>query len=212
MNNLDIIILFIVAISALMSISRGFIREVLSIVGWVVGSALVVTFLPIVMPFSTEHITDETTAKIITSVGIFGAFMLFWMFFSSGTASKIKASKLGNIDKVLGLFFGLFRAFLLIILVYILVGLVYPKEEMPKTFKESKYFTIAGSFAEPIQKLIPKSTFEKLKKSTEDKQEEIKKEVNEKVKETIKEEIEKETEEKQSPENIGDLISDLGLE
>ena len=38
LNNLDIIILIILGLSALIALSRGLIKEVLSIIGWVLGS------------------------------------------------------------------------------------------------------------------------------------------------------------------------------
>ncbi len=223
MNNLDIIIIFIVAVSALISINRGFIREVLSIVGWVIGAILVATFLPIALPFLSEHINSEGTARVVGAFGIFGAFMIFWMIFSSSIASKIKASKLGNIDKGLGLFFGLFRAFLLVVLMFILVGFVYPKkEDKPEIFEESKYFAIAGSFAEPIEKLIPKSTFKKLEEKSKEmsqaKKEEPKKEEPKPSKEAPKEKAaikvlkESVKEVAPAPQNIEDLIGELGLE
>ncbi len=228
MNNLDIIIIFIVAVSALISINRGFIREVLSIVGWVIGAILVVSFLPIAMPFLREHFSSEGSAKIVGSIAIFGAFMIFWMIFSAGIASKIKASKLGNIDKGLGLFFGLFRAFLLIVLLFIMVGFVFPEDDnKPDIFKDSKYFEIAGSFAEPIEKLIPKATLEELEQaakqtpSKEDKKIEVIQEPEKEAKpapkkrekaalRVLKEHVDEAKGNK--PQNIEDLIGELGLE
>ena len=38
LNNLDIIILFVIGISALIALSRGLVKEVLSIIGWVLGT------------------------------------------------------------------------------------------------------------------------------------------------------------------------------
>ena len=65
-------------------------------------------------------------------------------------------------DRVLGLFFGLLRAFLLVILLNILIGWIIPPESQPDMFKQSKYFQLAGSFAEPIEKLIPQSARDKV--------------------------------------------------
>ena len=47
LNNLDIIILIILGLSALIALSRGLIKEVLSIIGWVLGSAAVIYLLPV---------------------------------------------------------------------------------------------------------------------------------------------------------------------
>ena len=42
LNNLDIIILFVIGISALIALSRGLVKEVLSIIGWVLGTIAVI--------------------------------------------------------------------------------------------------------------------------------------------------------------------------
>ena len=41
LNNLDVVILIITAISALIALCRGLIKEVLSIVGWIFASVTV---------------------------------------------------------------------------------------------------------------------------------------------------------------------------
>ena len=47
MNSLDIAILIIVAISALIALGRGLIKEVLSIIGWVLAIIAVIYLMPI---------------------------------------------------------------------------------------------------------------------------------------------------------------------
>ena len=42
MNNVDVIILFVVGISGLIALSRGLVKEVLSIIGWVLGTIAVI--------------------------------------------------------------------------------------------------------------------------------------------------------------------------
>lgn len=53
LNNLDIIILFVIGISALIALSRGLVKEVLSIIGWVLGTIAVnLYFAPCSLPFA----------------------------------------------------------------------------------------------------------------------------------------------------------------
>lgn len=52
LNNMDIAILVIVGISALIALGRGLVKEVLSIVGWVLAGAAVIYLLPILNPFT----------------------------------------------------------------------------------------------------------------------------------------------------------------
>ena len=55
------------------------------------------------------------------------------------------------------------RAFLLVILLNILISWMMPKDRQPETFKNSRYFQLAGEFAKPIENLIPKETLDTIR-------------------------------------------------
>lgn len=166
LNNLDVIILIIVGISALIALSRGLIKEVLSIVGWILACAAVIYLLPILTPIALVYIKSPTMAGIVTSLFILIVFLICWILLTGNLVGKVRNSKLGNIDRLLGLFFGILRACLLVILVYIMVSWIQPKDKWSDTFKESKYFNIAGDFAKPIENLIPEDTLEAIRNKT----------------------------------------------
>ncbi len=162
MNGLDIFIIIVVLISALIALNRGLIKEVLSIIGWFFGVVAVIYLLPYVQPLMENHIESELMAIIASVFTILILFFVIWIYLTSFVIGKVRESKLSGMDRVLGLFFGVLRAFLLIILFNILIGWIMPKESQPELFKQSKYFQLAGSFAEPIEKLIPRSAKEKV--------------------------------------------------
>lgn len=168
LNNLDVIILIVVAISALIALSRGLIKEVLSIVGWVLGCAAIIYLLPFLSPIAGVYIKSPTMAGIAASLFILIVFLIVWILLTGNLVGKVRNSKLGSIDRLLGLFFGILRAFLLVILVYILISWIQPKDKWSATFKESKYFNIAGEFARPIENLIPADTLEAIRNKTKD--------------------------------------------
>lgn len=158
LNNLDVIILIIVGISALIALSRGLVKEVLSIIGWVLGVAAIIYLLPVLTPFAKLYIESGWLAGVVTSLFILILFLVFWILTTGKIVGKIRNSKLSNVDRVLGLFFGIARACLLVILFYILVSWMIPEDKQSDVLRESKYFKIAGSFAKPIEDLIPEST------------------------------------------------------
>ncbi|MBP3545564.1 MAG: CvpA family protein [Alphaproteobacteria bacterium] len=171
MNNLDIFILVVVAISALIALNRGLLKEVLSIIGWSLSVVAIVVMLPIVEPFMHKYIDSDIFTVIVSSILIIVIFFIVWIIITSQIISKIRASKLSAIDRVLGLFFGIVRACILIILFNILAGWMLPPDEQPDLFKESKYYQLAGDFAEPIEKMLPQELFESVKEQQEEKEE-----------------------------------------
>ena len=166
LNNMDIAILVIVGISALIALGRGLVKEVLSIVGWVLAGAAVIYLLPVLNPFTLKYIESGWMAGIATAAFILIVFMIIWIYATAGVVGKIRTSKLSGLDRLVGLFFGIVRAFLLIVLMYILISWMMPVKSQPDLLKKSKYFQIAGNFAEPIEKLIPKDTLDAIKEKT----------------------------------------------
>ncbi len=163
LNNLDIIILIILGLSALIALSRGLIKEVLSIIGWVLGSAAIIYLLPVFTPITREYISNGMIAGVVTSIFILILFMVIWILLTGNIVGKVRSSKLSSVDRVLGLFFGIMRAFLLVILLNILISWMMPKDRQPETFKNSRYFQLAGEFAKPIENLIPKETLDTIR-------------------------------------------------
>lgn len=190
MNNLDLCILIIVAISALIALNRGLVKEVLSIIGWVLSVVVIVFMLPIVQPLVQVYVKDDTMAMVASSIGIFLVFFIIWLILTSAIVDKIRSSKLSSLDRMLGLFFGVVRACILVILFNIMVGWIIPAEDQPEMFKDSKYFQLAGSFAEPIEKLIPKDKFMKEDEKPDEKDEK-KNDKNDKKDSVISEDMDK---------------------
>ena len=167
LNNMDIAILVIVGISALIALGRGLVKEVLSIFGWVLAGAAVIYLLPVLNPFTLKYIESGWMAGIATAAFILIVFMIVWIYATAGVVGKIRTSKLSGLDRLLGLFFGIVRAFLLIVLMYILISWMMPVKSQPDLLRKSKYFQIAGNFAEPIEKLIPQSARDKVHMQTD---------------------------------------------
>ena len=169
MNNLDIFILIVFLISGLISLNRGLIKEVLSIMGWIFSIITIVFMLPIVKPLLNVYIKNETMTSIVSSIAILIIFFIIWIILTSQIINKVS-----SVDRILGLFFGFIRACILLILFNILVGWILTPEEQPEVFKKSKYFQLAGDFAEPIENLLPKNNkHEKEAEKNEEKQDSV---------------------------------------
>lgn len=183
LNNLDVIILIVVAVSALIALNRGLVKEVLSIVGWVLATAAIIYLLPVCLPFAKEHISSGILAGVMTALIIFVVFFIIWIYSTSQIIGKIRTSKLNGLDRMLGLFFGIMRAFLLVILFNIMVSWIIPKDKQSEVLTESKYYQLAGSFAKPLEEMIPEETLNMIKEKTKAMNEEEKKDKPEKAKE-----------------------------
>lgn len=100
LNNMDIAILVIVGISALIALGRGLVKEVLSIVGWVLAGAAVIYLLPVLNPFTLKYIESGWMAGIATAAFILIVFMIVWIYATAGVVGKIRTSKLSGLDRL----------------------------------------------------------------------------------------------------------------
>ncbi len=115
--------LFVLVVSALLAYSRGFVREVLSIIGWVVAAVAAFVFAPNVVPlvyeipYLGELIGSSCEFATIAAFGlVFVGALIVVSIFTPLISGAIQNSALGPLDQGLGFLFGLARGALLIVL------------------------------------------------------------------------------------------------
>ena len=102
LNNMDIAILVIVGISALIALGRGLVKEVLSIVGWVLAGAAVIYLLPVLNPFTLKYIESGWMAGIATAAFILIVFMIVWIYPTGRLVAQITPPTQSRLARVQG--------------------------------------------------------------------------------------------------------------
>lgn len=167
LNNLDVVFLIIVGISALVGIARGMTKELLSIAGWVLAALAVFYLVPVVEPIMQQYIASKLLANLVAGLAILIVFCIFWILTADRLGSLVRSSRLSALDRILGFVFGAARGVLIVILVALLISTVIPEESKKGMFKDSQYFQLASNSAEPLKKLIPDDFIEQMKAKTE---------------------------------------------
>lgn len=118
--------LFILAVSSLLAYSRGFVREILSIIGWIVAAVAAFIFAPDVeplvreIPLASDIIGESCDLSMIAAFGlVFVGALIVVSIFTPLISGAIQNSALGPLDQGLGFLFGLARGALLIIVALI---------------------------------------------------------------------------------------------
>ncbi len=163
LNNLDVVFLVIVGVSALVAIARGVTKELLSITGWILAAVSVYYLLPVVDPIMQKYIASKVLSNLVSGMVILILFCIFWVLAVDKISTQIRFSKLSSLDRILGFIFGIFRGVIIVILLQIMISSLIPEESQKGVFAESRYFKLAGDAAGPIKSLIPEKWFEDLK-------------------------------------------------
>ena len=163
LNNLDVVFLVIVGVSALVAIARGVTKELLSITGWILAAVSVYYLLPVVNPIMKKYIASEVLSSLVSGMVILIMFCIFWVLAADKISTQIRFSKLSSLDRILGFIFGIFRGVIIVILLQIMISSLIPEESQKGVFAESRYFKLAGDASGPIKSLIPEKWFDDLK-------------------------------------------------
>lgn len=103
---LDLVVLGVVVISALLAAVRGFTREVLAIVAWVAAAGLAWTLHPLLLPTVKQHVSSDTVSLVASIAAIFLVTLLVVSVITVKISDLILDSRIGAVDRSLGLAFG----------------------------------------------------------------------------------------------------------
>ena len=157
MNVTDIVILVVIVLSGLLALIRGFVKEVLSMAGWV-GAAVVTFYLfqPLV-PYFRGFIAIPWLADGAAGVVIFVIALVLLSGISHVIASRVHQSNFSALDKSLGLVFGLLRGAVVVCLAYLLLAWAVPADQYPPWVQGARSMPLVERGAQMIRQLIPES-------------------------------------------------------
>jgi membrane protein required for colicin V production len=130
---LDAALIAVAFISGLLAMYRGFAREMLSIVSWLVAAAAVLYFVLYYKPFAQDMAqqmgTQVAIAQIVVGAVIFLVVLIVVHLITARISDAILDSRIGMIDRVLGFIFGVVRGFILIVIPYMFYEAFFPNTE-----------------------------------------------------------------------------------
>jgi len=117
----DGVVALVIVVSAILAYSRGFVREALSIAGWIVAAIVAYMFAPRVEPLVREipvlgdFLGDSCELAIIAAfAAVFALALVVVSIFAPLFSSAVQRSALGGLDQGLGFLFGVLRGVVLV--------------------------------------------------------------------------------------------------
>jgi membrane protein required for colicin V production len=166
LSYLDAALLAIVALSGIVAMYRGLTREVLSILSWVAAAAACVFFI---FKYKEEArgIADQFHAPVLVAqVAIGGIIFLIVLIIvhliTARISDTVLDSRVGAIDRILGLLFGLARGFVLVVIPFMFYESFVDKPEQQYPWVRDAvsrpYIKSAGdSLKIMLQRMVPPS-------------------------------------------------------
>ncbi len=158
---LDLGVLGVVAISALLSMMRGFTREVLAIGSWAAAAAAAYYFYgalePHVQELLHQHLqTDKPIlARAISAAIIFFVVLIVVSLLTVRLSDAILDSKIGALDRSLGFLFGAARGFLLAVVAFWIFNWLVGDKALPDWVRDAKTRPVLTETANSIIAMLP---------------------------------------------------------
>ena len=124
---IDGVVAIVIVVSALLAYSRGFVREVLAIAGWVAAAILAFIFADQAQPLLQQIPLPESLAFVLEScelsiiaafAAVFAVALIVFAIFTPLFSGVVQRSALGGLDQGLGFLFGVARGVLLVALAF----------------------------------------------------------------------------------------------
>ena len=157
----DGVVAVIIILSAVLAYSRGFVREVLSIGGWVVAAIAGYVFAPRVEPLLKEVpvLRDFLgpsceLAMIAAFFVVFAVALVIVSIFTPLFSGFVQRSAIGGIDQGLGFIFGVVRGVALVLIAFFVYERVIVSDPIPMV-DDSRTAIVFAQISEQIDERIP---------------------------------------------------------
>ena len=158
---IDAVVAGIIVLSAILAYSRGFVREAMSILGWIIAAIVGFVLAPAVQPLVREipkvgdFLGDSCELSIIVAfAAVFAVALVVISLFTPLLSGTIRHSALGGIDQGLGFLFGVARGVVLVAVALIVYDRIAAAEPVAM-IEESRTARIFERSQDSIGQTIP---------------------------------------------------------
>ena len=148
----DLAIFALITLSGIISVVRGFIKETMSIVIWLSAFFIAVSFKSVISDYLINVITLPSIRQMTAWGILFVSTLLLGSLLSFVLGKLVSSTGLSGTDKTLGLVFGVFRGFLIVLAIVIILPELVPVSS-DRWWTESKLIPFFQSFESVGQEL-----------------------------------------------------------
>lgn len=166
---IDAIAIGVTLISSIIAFLRGFIREMMTILGFVGGALAAIMLGPDLVPIVERmlfmpgeepgRLFDMIPMGWVITIGTYGGVFLIVLgilsMVSHLSSSFVKAIGLGAIDRTLGVIFGMVRAVIILGLIYLPFHLLMDEKSKNQYFSDSRFHTYIEQTSEFMANYLP---------------------------------------------------------
>ena len=137
--------------------AKGFMKSLFSFSKWLLALIITIILVPKLNPWIQDFIESKFIADI--GLGVFIYIVSLFVIINIGKAINraVNWSGLGSVDKTFGLFFGIFKGYIICVCIFSLLNWFYPHQKWPLKAEGTYSFEIIYKGSKFLVKEFPNS-------------------------------------------------------
>ena len=153
MTVVDVVVIFVIFLSALFSVIRGFVKEAISLATWIIAIWIAATFASKLSAALPDNIESEAVRQAIGFGVLFVLSLMVGALVNTLVSHLVKKTGLSGADRIFGVAFGVLRGALIIVVFVVIAGMTpLPETEWWQSSVLLEWFENAAMV---IQEYIP---------------------------------------------------------
>src|SRR5438874_8286879 len=152
---LDVILLFVMMVSGLLAMVRGFMREILSLASGAAAAGATIYAYPRALPIAKQYFTNDYVAMAATVGGVFVGTLLIVSILTIKISDVVLDSRVGALDRTLGFLFGLGRGLIIVVVAFLFFAWLVPDRSQPAWVTNAKSKVVLQSTGDWLMSMLP---------------------------------------------------------
>jgi membrane protein required for colicin V production len=152
---LDIVLIVVMLVSGLLAMVRGFMREVLSIIAWVLAAGATLYAYSKLLPVAKQYFNNDIVAAVAVIGGVFLLTLLVVSVLTVRLSDMVLDSRVGALDRTLGFLFGLARGLVIVVVAFMFFNWLVPDRSQPEWVKGAKSRIVLTGTGQWLMSMLP---------------------------------------------------------
>ena len=152
---LDIVLIAVMLVSGFLAMVRGFMREVLSIIAWILAAVATLYSYSKLLPYARQYFNSDVVAAVAVIGGVFLLTLVVVSILTVRISDMVLDSRVGALDRTLGFLFGLGRGLVIVVVAFLFFTWLVPDRSQPEWVKSAKSRVVLAGTGQWLISMLP---------------------------------------------------------
>ena len=151
----DTVVVLILIYSMTQCFLKGFSLSLISFAKWILSTVITIILVPKLQPMVSDYVESDFVNSIGLGVAIFVFTLFSLILVGKGLGRAVTWTGVGSIDKTFGLFFGIFKGYIVCVCIFSILNWFYPYQNWGISAEEAISFNLINKGSEILIEEFP---------------------------------------------------------